>query len=129
MRAPSGAWTYAALISGLAQGRMRQFAGVMFLLPSALAATLLFVAMFWGPLFVRKRIFAFEIERFALRMQGLATAEELAELALLEIRVADEGSLREFIDVTRRIAVKHSVPQLAARFDLWSGEASSQSQG
>lgn len=109
--------------------RMKRFAQLMFLVPSGLAVTVLLVAFFWGPIFVKKRIFAFEVERFTLRMQGLATAEELAELALLETRVSDEASLREFIHLTRRIAVKHSVPQLAARFDLWSGEESARSQG
>lgn len=99
---------------------MRLYTRVAFLGPAALMALSVAGFSFWLPLFLRRRIFAFEVERFTLRMQGLATPAELAELTLAEVFVQDEKSLREFIGVARRIAERHSVVQLVVRFDLWS---------
>jgi hypothetical protein len=78
-------------------------------------------AFFWLPFAVTRRQFAYEIDRFTLRIQGLASKAELAELAMAESQVADEGSLRAFVRVAAAIAARHEVPGLVARFDLWAG--------
>lgn len=81
---------------------------------------LMYAAMlFWLPFVVMRRRFAFELERFALRIQGLATKTELAELALAESEVVDEESLRAFVRIAGAIAERHGIPQLVKTFDLW----------
>jgi hypothetical protein len=75
--------------------------------------------LFWHPFIVMRRRFAFELDRFTLRIQGLASKAELAELALAESRVRDEDTLRSFVEVARKIASRHDVPALVATFDLW----------
>jgi hypothetical protein len=84
---------------------------------------------YWAPFVVRRRRFAYEVERFTLRIQGLADRSELASLALAESRVTDEASLREFIAAARAIALKHGVNQLVDRFDLWVSSESSTAAG
>jgi hypothetical protein len=69
---------------------------------------------------VVRRTFAREIEQFTLRIQGLASKQELAELAVAEMRVSDEETLKAFIEAAKRIAERHCVPKLVTRFDLWS---------
>ncbi len=63
--------------------------------------------------------FAYEIERFTLRIQGLASKAELAELAVAEADVIDEKTLRHFVEITRGVASRHGIPQLVTTFDLW----------
>ena len=74
---------------------------------------------FWLPFVVMRRLFAFELERFTLRIQGLASKAEPADLALAESRVKDEDTLRAFIAAVRVVAERHSVPQLVETFNLW----------
>jgi hypothetical protein len=73
----------------------------------------------WRPFLVMRQRFAYEIERFTLRIQGLATKAELAELAVAEANVIDEKTLRHFVEITRGVASRHGIPQLVATFDLW----------
>lgn len=75
---------------------------------------------FWLPLATKRRQLAYEIDRFTLRIQGLASKAELADLAVAESNVADEESLRAFVRLAGVIAARHEVPQLVARFDLWA---------
>lgn len=74
---------------------------------------------FWLPFVVMRRHFAFELERFTLRIQGLASKAELAELALAESLVKDEETLRAFVAAAAVVAECHSVPQLVETFNLW----------
>lgn len=68
------------------------------------------------------RLFSFEVSRFTLRMQGLASADELVRLAKSEAQVVDEHSLQEFISAAAAIAKRHDLLELVARFDLWYRE-------
>lgn len=82
-----------------------------------------YVALFsWIPFVTMRKRFAVEIERFTLRIQGLATKNELAQLAVLESSVADESTLISFVQHARSIATRHNVSQLVATFDLWEDE-------
>jgi hypothetical protein len=90
-------------------------------------AILLWAAMlFWLPFVVMRKRFAFELERFALRIQGLATKVELAELALAESEVVGEESLRVFVRSAGAIAKRHGIPQLVKTFDLWGIQSEEQ---
>lgn len=75
--------------------------------------------LIWRPFIVMRRRFAYELDRFTLRIQGLASKTELAELAVLESRVCDEKSLRSFVRAARGIAARHNVSEMVATFDLW----------
>jgi len=75
--------------------------------------------IFWIPFAVMRRLFENELERFTIRIQGLASKAELAELAVAESNVTDEASLRTFVTLAAAIAARNGVPELAARFDLW----------
>ncbi len=75
--------------------------------------------LLWRPFIIMRRRFAHELDRFTMRIQGLASKAELAELAILESRVDDEESLRAFIASARAIASRHQVSALAQTFDLW----------
>jgi hypothetical protein len=79
---------------------------------------------FWHPFVVMRRRFAYEIERFTLRIQGLASSTELAELAVAESKVVDEKTLQSFVEMTRRVAIRHEIPQLVTTFDLWGDNTS-----
>lgn len=97
----------------------------VFLAGRVFAGLQLLVAMlalfFWHPFVVMRRRFAHELDRFALRIQGLASKAELAELAVTESEVTDERSLRRFVDKARQIAERHKVATLVETFDLWEG--------
>jgi len=75
------------------------------------------------PTSIIRRRFAHELDRFTMRIQGLASKAELAELAILESRLTYERSLRAFIAAARAIANRHQVSALAETFDLWRGES------
>ena len=75
-----------------------------------------------------RRRFAHELERFTMRIQGLASKAELANLAVLESNVRDEQSLRTFIDATRDVASRHNVSALVETFDLWKADSPSRVQ-
>lgn len=74
----------------------------------------------WLPSQIRLRYFEFEVQRFVRHMHTLADEEERAILALAEIGVQDEESLKEFIRVANKIAARHSASILVRRFDLWN---------
>lgn len=78
-------------------------------------------SLFWYPFLVFRRQFAHELDRFTLRIQGLASKAELAELAVAEAKVKDEETLRLFVDCARAVALRHNIPQLVSTFDLWRG--------
>jgi hypothetical protein len=73
----------------------------------------------WIPFVVTRRLFSFELNRFNLRIQGLASKAELAEIAVAEVTVRDERSLRAFVSKAREVAARHGIPQLVDTFDLW----------
>jgi hypothetical protein len=81
---------------------------------------------FWRPFLVMRQHFAHEIERFTLRIQGLASKSELAELAIAEAKVIDEKTLRQFVEITRSVATRHGIPQLVTTFDLWKDQVSNE---
>ncbi len=104
--------------------QLRQRARLQLLLPRGISimglAGFYYGVLFWLPFAVLRRRFGHEIDRFTLRIQGLASKAELAELAIAESEVSDENSLRAFLDLAAAIAARHEVPQLADRFDLWT---------
>ena len=63
--------------------------------------------------------FAHELERFTLRIQGLASKPELAELVTKELAVKDENTAKEFVDVMAKIANRYKVGPLVDTFLLW----------
>jgi hypothetical protein len=71
------------------------------------------------PYVALRRLFAHEIERFTLRIQGLASKAELADLADAEVEARNEEGLRAFLAKASEIAERHNVARLASRFDLW----------
>ena len=79
-----------------------------------------YLLLFWFPYVVIRKAFDHELTRFMLRIQGLASKAELAELAVAEARVKNEQSLRVFVDKIKVIAARHEIPQLVSTFDLWT---------
>jgi hypothetical protein len=75
---------------------------------------------FWLPLTAMRRLFEGEVNRFTLRIQGMADKSELADLALAESVVVDEESLHTFVKIAAAVAERHGVLPLAERFDLWA---------
>jgi len=88
----------------------------------SIADGLIFIWMLfiWFPYVIIRKQFEHELTRFTLRIQGLASKAELAELAVAEAQVTTEQSLRIFVEKAKAIAVRHEVPQLVSTFDLWS---------
>ena len=84
---------------------------------------IVWAANFWVPFVVARKSFAYQIDRFILRIQGLASKSELAELAMAESQVDDERSLRAFLELAARVAARHGIHEFAARFDLWEEQA------
>jgi hypothetical protein len=81
---------------------------------------LLFIAtVFWGPLVLIRARFAHEIARFSLRIQGLATKDELAKLTEAELGVRNQDTLRRYVEVMKDVAARHGVPELTRTFELW----------
>jgi hypothetical protein len=99
---------------------------VNWIVPLMRALSLLLLAgvyyglLFWLPLLALRRQFECEVNRFTLRIQGLASKSELAELAMAESAVVDEESLRTFVRAAAAIAARQGVPRLVDRFDLWA---------
>jgi len=77
-----------------------------------------FFILFRPYLLMRKR-FSHEFDRYCIRIQGLASKKELAELAVLESKVKDEDSLKSLIYFTVQVAKRHDVSELSDTFDLW----------
>ncbi len=78
---------------------------------------------FWRPFVVMRRRFAHELDRFTLRIQGLASKSELAQVALAEARVKDEATLRAFVALAAAVAKRQGVAELVITFDLWNGDS------
>ncbi|MCP3890102.1 MAG: hypothetical protein GY702_14715 [Desulfobulbaceae bacterium] len=70
---------------------------------------------------MRKR-FAHEMEKFLSRIQYLESKQELSNLAVLESKVVDEKTLKEFIYATKSIAIRHNIQELVFTFDLWKND-------
>jgi hypothetical protein len=77
---------------------------------------------FWLPFLVMRRGFDHELQRFTLRIQGLASKSEIAELAVAESKVKNEETLRHFFEVTRKIAERHNILELVSTFNLWGDQ-------
>ena len=90
---------------------------------AAILAVMLVKELQKGEFMEYRARFAHELERFTLRIQGLATKDELAELVTKEVAVKDEATAKEFVDVMAKIAAKHKVDVLVESFLLW-GEPS-----
>jgi hypothetical protein len=92
---------------------------------TALSALWFFwLLVFRLPFVVFRNRFSYELDRFTLRIQGLASKAELAELIKREAEVTDEQSARAFVDVIARIADRHGVRPLVDTFLLWGTPAS-----
>lgn len=78
----------------------------------ALIIYIVYGVFLWQPFIVLRKRFSIEMERFALRIQGLASKSELAEFAVLESEVNDEATLKKFVEHTKLIANRHNVPKL-----------------
>jgi len=85
-------------------------------------AAFLVGTLFWRPFVVMRRGFSYELDRFTLRIQGLASKTELSELAVAESQIVDEQTLRAFVEMAHRVASRHDIPQLIKTFDLWRGD-------
>ncbi len=75
------------------------------------------------PFVVFRRRFAHELNRFLLRIQGLASKNELAELAQLEAKVQDQQSATEYVNKMASIARRYNVEHLVDTFLLWGEPA------
>jgi hypothetical protein len=73
----------------------------------------------WIPYVWFRSRFSWELERFALRIQGLASKSELADLVKKEAAVRDEESAKSFVDQMGVIANRHGVEDLIRTFELW----------
>lgn len=76
--------------------------------------------LFWRPYILIRKKFSHEIDLYLRRIQGLASKQELSKLALLESRVKNEVSLKEFIFLTKEIAARHEAVELVSNFELWN---------
>jgi hypothetical protein len=73
----------------------------------------------WLPYVLMRRRFAHEIARFSLRIQGLATVEELASLTKAELGVRNPVTLQAYVAVMKHVATRHGMPGLTQTFELW----------
>lgn len=85
---------------------------------AAIAVVIVYGFVIWPFVRIRKQ-FSHEINLYLTRIQGLASKAELANLAVLESKVKNETSLKEFIEATREIANRHDVSELVKTFYLW----------
>lgn len=75
--------------------------------------------LLWRPYLVMRKRFGHEMGVFLMRIQGLASKQELANLAVAESKVTNSKSLQEFISLTKEVAARHNVVELVSTFDLW----------
>jgi hypothetical protein len=75
--------------------------------------------MAWIPYVKLRTRFAHEVARFSLRIQGLATPGELADLTSQELKVRDPESLRQYVELMRRVAAAKGIVGLTETFELW----------
>jgi len=74
----------------------------------------------WMPYVKLRTRFAHEVSRFSLRIQGLATPQELAELTERELKVRDPTTLRQYVELMRDVAQAKGIVQLTKTFELWT---------
>ena len=94
------------------------------MLARAIATTLYIIFWFgwllWKPYVLLRARFAHEIARFSMRVQGLASPEELATLAAAELAVDSDSTLKHYVDVMKQVAAKRGIDRLTGTLDLWS---------
>jgi len=73
----------------------------------------------WIPYVLLRRRFAHEVARFSLRIQGLASQEELAKLTASELAVSDSDTLKTYVEIMKQIATRHGLPELTRTLELW----------
>lgn len=73
----------------------------------------------WRPYLLMTKKFSHEMEIYLHRIQGLASKQELSQLAVAESKVKSEESLKSFIMKTKEIASRYDVEELVSTFDLW----------
>lgn len=83
-----------------------------------------YLSFFWMhgirlPYVVFRSRFAHELDRFLMRIQGLASKSELAQLVKLEVKVRDEEIAICFVNMMASIARRHDVEELVDTFMLW----------
>ena len=78
--------------------------------------------LLWRPYLVMRKRFAHEMGVFLMRIQGLASKQELANLAIAESKVSNSRTLQVFISLTKEIATRHHVVELVRTFDLWDDQ-------
>ena len=83
------------------------------------AALAYWLLRFHLPFVIFRSCFSYELDRFLLRIQGLAVKSELAELVQLEGLVRDEESAMRYVAKMAEIATRHKVEHLVASFVLW----------
>jgi len=81
-----------------------------------------FGSLVWLPYLLMRKRFSHEMDRFILQIQGLASKQELAKLAVLESKIKNEGTLKAFIDLTKEIAIQNDIEELVFDFDLCTHE-------
>jgi hypothetical protein len=80
---------------------------------------LLYLTFAWMPTMLATRVFSFHVSRFLLRIQAIATPEEVAKLSRAEVAVRDEASLKAFVGLAVATARAHDAESIALHLDLW----------
>jgi hypothetical protein len=73
----------------------------------------------WFPFAIMRTRFAHEITRFSLRIQGLASRDELARMTEAELSVRNAETLKPYVQILKAIAARHGMPELTRTFELW----------
>ncbi len=103
----------------LVNASMRWQLPLMKIISVILIGVYLVGSFFWRPyVFLRTR-FAQEIARFSLRIQGLASQEELAKLSAAEVAVKSQARLKAYVEIMKQVATRHGMPELTKTFELW----------
>ncbi len=75
--------------------------------------------LFWLPYVLMRTRFAHEISRFSLRIQGLASSDELAKLTAIELAVRNRETLSQYVEIMKEVATRHGLGELTKTFELW----------
>ena len=78
----------------------------------------------WLPYVQLRQRFAHEIARFSLRIQGMASQDELARLTAAELAVRNPEALRAYVAIMKDIATRNGLPELTKTFELWPSQSS-----
>lgn len=87
----------------------RSYRVILFTVAAVLWAAAWWFALWWTPMRVAELRLSRMLERMTLRIQALASKNELAELAVSEDAVSDEESLKIFFGALHRICVRHQI--------------------